>query len=187
MKEIWKDLIGYEGLYTVSSFGRIKTVARYVKTSHRGYDGKRFIKERILKPYLNKFGYLIVALRKDGKYKTVAIHRAVAETFIYNQNNLPCVNHKDENKQNNNVDNLEWCTYNYNDNYGNRNKKISESRKGIKFSEEHIKNLSQAHKDIVTDEFREKMRQVHLGTTLSSEHKKKISEGVRNAWIKRRN
>lgn len=186
MDEIWKDVIGYEGLYRVSSLGSVKSVTRYVKTVHKGYEGSRLIKERVLKPYLGKHGYFILTMRKNGRYKTEEVHRLVALAFIPNPDDLPCVNHKDENKQNNSVDNLEWCTRAYNNNYGNRNKKISQSRKGIKFSEEHIKNLSLAHKEIVTDAFRERMRQVHLGTTLSSEHKKKISESVKKAWSKRR-
>jgi hypothetical protein len=66
-------------------------------------------------------GYLFVGLRKDGKRKFRYIHRLVAETFIPNTNNYPCINHKDENIKNNNVNNLEWCTYKYNSNYGMRN------------------------------------------------------------------
>lgn len=183
MKELWKDVIEYEGLYQVSSFGNVRTIARYVNSSHRGFIGKRFIKQKIMKPY-NYGGYLGVALCKNGRYKQKLLHRLVAEAFIPNPDNLPCVNHKDENRQNNRVKNLEWCTHKYNNNYGNRNDKISNSRKGMKFSDEHKKNLSIAGKKRVNDEFREKMRQVHIGRRLTDEHKKKISEGMKKTKSK---
>ena len=104
MKEIWKDIKDYEGLYMVSNWGRVKSI--------------KFGKERILKPVTNSSGYLSVKLCKDGKVKAFTVHRLVAEAFLPNPDNLPCVNHKDENKQNNNVSNLEWCNCKYNINYG---------------------------------------------------------------------
>ena len=116
VEEIWKDIKGYEGLYQVSNFGKIKSLS---KNNHNyGENGK------ILKGINNK-GYLRVGLSKNGKAKQYPIHRIVAETFIDNVYNLPCVNHIDENKMNNRADNLEWCSVEYNNNYGNRNKKIS--------------------------------------------------------------
>ena len=108
--EIWKDIKGYEGLYQISSHGRVKSLFRYKK---------------ILKPALQTKGYFYVSLCKPNKNFT--IHRLVAEAFIPNPDNLPCVNHKDEDKTNNHVDNLEWCTYEYNLNFGTRNERISES------------------------------------------------------------
>lgn len=76
-------------------------------------------------PSIDKDGYLRYTLKINGKTTTRFAHRLVAEAFISNPNNLPCVNHKDENKKNNNVENLEWCNYNYNDNYGTRNARIA--------------------------------------------------------------
>lgn len=73
---------------------------------------------------LDSSGYPIVKLYRDGNYKTIAVHRLVADTFINNPNNLECINHKDENKQNNSVSNLEWCTKSYNNCYGNKAIKI---------------------------------------------------------------
>lgn len=120
MEEIWKDVKGYEGLYQVSNFGKIKSLS---KNNHNyGENGK------ILKGINNK-GYLRVGLSKNGKAKQYPIHRIVAETFIDNVYNLPCVNHIDENKMNNRADNLEWCSIEYNNNYGNRNEKISISQR----------------------------------------------------------
>ena len=123
MLEIFKDIKGYEGLYQVSNLGNVKSL----NYNHTG-------KERILKPGLVK-EYLKVSLCKNNKIRMFSVHRLVAEIFLPNPDNLPCVNHKDENKQNNCVDNLEWCTYKYNANYGNRNKKISiKKRNNIKES-----------------------------------------------------
>ena len=81
---------------------------------------------------MDKYGYLQVHLSKNGKHYAKSIHRLVAQTFIPNPNNYSQVNHKDEKRDNNNVENLEWCNCKYNNNYGNRNKKISESISGGK-------------------------------------------------------
>ena len=106
--EEWKDIEGYKDKYQVSNTGKIKSL-HYRNTS----------KEKLLKPYTNRKGYLFVSLPR----KTVQVHRLVAEAFIENPKKLPMVNHKDENKQNNSVENLEWCTHKYNNNYGNRTKR----------------------------------------------------------------
>ena len=113
--EIWKDIEGYEGLYQVSNFGRVRSLDRYVEyigtnQTHKKMNMKQFKKGKILVPMLHKNGYLFIALPKKQK----SIHRLVAEAFIPNPNNLPQVNHKDCNKQNNNFKNLEWCNQSYN-------------------------------------------------------------------------
>lgn len=104
MVEIWKDVQGYEGLYQVSSFGRVK---RILKTKPN----------RILTPSCDKDGYKRLSLCKENKARTFSVHRLVAVSFIPNPNNYPVINHKDENKGNNNADNLEWCTVQYNTRY----------------------------------------------------------------------
>lgn len=134
-KQIWKDVKGYEGLYQVSNTGRVRSL-NYMKTS----------KVQVLKPQRQTQGYLFVRLRKEGKIRTIYIHRLVAEAFIPNPNNYPEVNHIDENKQNNIVSNLEWCTREYNQNYGTINKRRSEKHKGKILSEEHKANISKALK-----------------------------------------
>ena len=106
MTEIWKDVVGYEGLYKVSNFGNVLSL---------NYNGTG--KSKLLKQFYH-IGYRRVMLVKNGIKKKLLVHRLVAEAFIPNPNNYPCVNHKDENRGNNHVDNLEWCTYKYNSNYG---------------------------------------------------------------------
>ena len=126
MEEIWKDIEGYEGLYQVSNYGNIKSLSKVVKNAY----GVHRTEDKILKPQTKKDGYLQIQLSKNGKQKHYKVHRLVALTYIANPNNYPCVNHKDENKSNNHVSNLEWCTYEYNTNYGTRNKRASEKLKG---------------------------------------------------------
>lgn len=105
--ETWKWIDGYEGFYKVSDCGSVKNAT-----------GK------ILKLKKEKNGYLRVHLDKKGKREYFNVHRLVAETFLPNPDNLPQVNHKDEAKTNNHLENLEWCTPSYNINYGTRNKKM---------------------------------------------------------------
>lgn len=109
--EIWKPIPGYEGSYEVSNLGRVRSVDRYILTKN----GKVFKKGVIRKPKEDEDGYLRVNLSKNGKKKEMFVHRLVAITFIDNPNNLPVVNHKDGNKKNNTVENLEWCTRSEND------------------------------------------------------------------------
>lgn len=137
MKEIWKDIKGYENIYQVSSLGRVKSLDKQIIRSN-GY--KQTFKSRLLKPALSNNNYLTVALCNNGKQKTHTVHRLVAETFIENKNNYKCINHIDENKQNNRVDNLEWCTYKYNNCYNdkakNTRKRIYQYSKDNKFIKE---------------------------------------------------
>lgn len=111
IEEIWKDINDYEELYQISNLGNIKSLNRVLKDN-------RVWKERIMKPVKDKDGYFCVNLYKNNKTKRFKVHRLVAQAFIPNPDNLPCVNHKDEDKTNNNVENLEWCTHEYNSNYG---------------------------------------------------------------------
>ena len=124
--EEWKQIIGFPS-YLVSNYGRVKSLSRdYKYGSHE---------DIILSP-TNRRGYLGVTLFRDGKRYHKAVHRLVAEAFIPNPNNLPCVNHKDENRTNNSADNLEWCTHEYNSHYGACREKISKgvSRKVAQYA-----------------------------------------------------
>ena len=123
MTEIYKDIKNYEGLYRVSNLGNVMSL-NYNRTG----------KPKLLKPGKDKHGYLFVILYKDGKKKKFFVHRLVAEAFIPNPDNLPCVNHKDENKTNNSVENLEYCTHEYNINYGTRNERAAKANTNGKCS-----------------------------------------------------
>ena len=112
--ETWKAIAGYEGIYEVSDQGRVKSL--------------KHGKEKILKPQKDTGGYLQVYLCKDGQKKTSLVHRLVAESFIQNPNNLETINHKDEDKTNNTVTNLEWMSQKDNLNYGTRNKRACEAK-----------------------------------------------------------
>lgn len=146
----WKVIEGFED-YKVSECGQVFSLKTYT----------------MLKPYEKK-NYLGVYLYKNRKRKFMMIHRLVAMAFIENPNNYPQINHKDENSKNNSVENLEWCYAKYNVNYGNHNKRLSESlRKSMAWK-------GRKH----TQEAKEKMRNAKLGRNLTEEHRKKI--GVSN-------
>ena len=113
MKEVWKDIAGYEGLYQVSNLGKVKSLAR----------------NKQLKFDYHKRGYQIVTLCNNKVRKRLQVHRLVASAFIENPNALPQVNHIDENKRNNNVDNLEWCSNDYNNRYGTRDARMAAKHK----------------------------------------------------------
>lgn len=119
MSEIWNPVKGYEGLYEVSSFGRVRSL---------GNGNSNNSKVRILTPGKNSDGYLCVVLYKNGKPNGYKVHRLVAETFLPNLFKEVEVNHIDEDKTNNNVENLEWCDRKYNNNYGTRICRIREKR-----------------------------------------------------------
>ena len=121
MIEEWRDVVGYEGLYQVSNTGLVKSVTRIIK--HKLL-GKKTVNERILKPFTNELGYSHVRLSRGNTQKHKLIHRLVGESFISNPDNLPCINHKDENPRNNNIENLEWCTVQYNNTYGKHAERI---------------------------------------------------------------
>lgn len=111
---MWRDIENYEGLYQVNELGEVKSLPR-MKQNNLGYQQ---VNERLLAQVPDKDGYLRVCLSKNGQHVPVLVSRLVAGAFIPNPDGLPVVNHKDENKQNNNVDNLEWCTVKYNTCYG---------------------------------------------------------------------
>ena len=127
--EVWKDYKNYEGLYQASNLGRMRSLDRWVSSKN---GSMQFIKGRILKPVTGSNDYLKVNLYKNNKQKTYLVHRIIAEAFIEIPEELKQyigtaylqVNHKDENKQNNNVSNLEWCNSKYNCNFGTRNERV---------------------------------------------------------------
>lgn len=118
MTEIWKDIEGYEGLYAVSNLGRVKSYDKWIeRKSDKGY----LMPGRMMKLIKITNGYITVSVRKNGNVKVLYVHRLVAQAFLDNPNGYGEVNHIDENKENNKVNNLEWCTRKYNCNFGHRN------------------------------------------------------------------
>ena len=122
--EVWKDVVGYEGLYQVSDRGNVFSVERI------GVNGRK-IGGRMLKPSYTRGGYLRLTLYKNGIMKSKYIHRLVLEAFVENPNNLPEVNHLDEVKDNNELSNLEWCDSSYNSNYGTRIERVSKKVRAV--------------------------------------------------------
>lgn len=163
-EEIWKDIIGYEGLYQVSSLGRVRSLDRYVVDS---LENRRFYKGKVLSPVKDTDGYLKVGLSYNGKCKKCLVHRLAAQAFIENFDNLPEVNHKDEDKTNNNVDNLEWCTAKYNSNYGTS----IERRKVKMINNGYFLDLNSDEKKIYKKEYHKKYYQENK--EYISEHKKR--------------
>lgn len=129
MLEIWRDIKGYEGLYQISSLGRVKSLSRCYWHGNRWYNQK----EKILRTNVGTKGYLSVMLY-DAQHnsKRVMVHILVANAFIYNPYNLPQINHIDEDKTNNKAENLEWCTPKYNNNYGTKSVRLSIKMSGRK-------------------------------------------------------
>ena len=131
--EVWKPIAGYEGAYEVSTFGRVRSLDREYYKCYS--DGKMQLTKhhgRILKQCLNDKGYYMVTIVYNHTVKTLLVNRLVAKAFIPNPDNLPEVNHKDENPKNNCVENLEWCTQIYNVRYGTAiERRASYKRKSI--------------------------------------------------------
>ncbi len=125
MTEIWKDIKGFENSYQISNTGKVKSLERKVPSKVK--NTFQTIREKIRKTNTTTAGYEYVVLSKDNTHKTLLIHRLVAEHFLDNPNNLQCVNHKDENKTNNNIENLEWCSYKYNNTYKSINLRKSKN------------------------------------------------------------
>lgn len=119
-QEQWRTIEGYEGLYEVSNMGRVRSLDRIDKLG-------RLKPGRILSPSIDKKGYCKITLFREGVRYYYGVHRLVAQAFLPNPEGLPIINHKDENPSNNRVDNLEWCTYEYNINYGTRNERAAKN------------------------------------------------------------
>lgn len=114
MAEEWRDINGYEGLYQVSNFGRVRSI---LTDSH--------YRSKLLKPTIKRGGYMRLRLYKNKVGTWFYVHRLVADAFVPNINNKPCINHLDENPSNNYANNLEWCTHKENNNYGTHKERVS--------------------------------------------------------------
>ena len=141
-----KPVKGYEGYYEVDQFGRVFSVERVISVDDNGRKYEKTVSGKQMKQCLKNNGYKSVSLTKGGETKSFYVHRLVAEAFIQNPDNLPMVNHKDEDKTNNFVENLEWCTNDYNINYGTARKRQAKKIRGIPHTDEHKKKISESMK-----------------------------------------
>lgn len=145
MIEEWKPVLNYEGYYEVSSLGNIRSVDRIIQGRNQVCTYNIFRKATIMKSQEGPDGYMRIELCKSGTHKTFLVHRLVAQAFILNDLNLPEVNHKDRNKQNNCVDNLEWCSKLDNMRHAMKTGfDPGSSNRGKQFSEEHKAKISKA-------------------------------------------
>lgn len=167
-EEMWKDIPNYEGLYQVSNLGQIRSLDRIVKDTTR--DRFQKIKGKILKYCDNGKGYKLVYLNKNRKRKNYYVHRLVANVFLENPNNLPEINHLDLNKNNNRIDNLEWCT-------GIENKRhyqstdIAKERnkiKGKRITEKNKKRINE-QKDRIIELYNKGLTILQIARTIHTE------------------
>ena len=172
--EEWKNVIGYEGLYEVSNMGNVRNVRR----------------NKLLKLTKTYYGYIQVNLYKNGIRTGLRVHRLVAQAFLPNPDNLPEVNHLDEDKTNNRVDNLEWCDRKYNNNYGDRLKKSINTKikngyvneENVGFSrEEYMKKYYQEHKKELYEKNKERKKE------LRKNNREKYNEWQREYRLKKKN
>lgn len=181
-EEIWKPVVGYEGLYEVSNTGRVRSLDRYVKSKSNSY---RLIKGKVLSGFITRYGYVRCFIRVNGVGRGYFVHRLVAEAFIPNPYNLPQVNHRDENPSNDNVDNLEWCNAKYNMNYGTRQERyrntmlerghwsgLSEEEYMRKYKEENKERMMKYFQDY-REKHKEKIRKYDHQYYQENKEKKK--------------
>lgn len=137
-----KPVPGYEGYYEVDQFGRVYSLERVVSVDDNGRKYRKPISGKLLKQRMHTQGYKAVSLTKAGKTKSVYVHRIVAMAFLPNPNELPFINHIDEDKTNNFVENLEWCTVQYNNTYGGAIERRVAKIRGRTMSDEQKRDIS---------------------------------------------
>lgn len=136
---IWKPVKDFTGIYEVSNHGQVRSLTRVIKN---GLNTTRLIKGQNLKLKIDNNGYPVVSLNKEHKAKTKRVHRLVCEAFLENPSNLSDVNHKDGNKKNNHISNLEWCSRSYNIEHAYRKK----LRTDAKFSPSQVRSIRNSNK-----------------------------------------
>lgn len=171
-REEWRPVVGYEGYYMVSNLGRVRSLTIWTKLVRNGVEYERKRRGRVLKQQNCSNGYKQVHLAKDGLHKIHRVHRIVAEAFVDNPVNLPEVNHKDGDKQNNCASNLEWCTHSYNTHY--RDYRKHGERNGMsKLKANQVKEIKRRR------ESGEKLKTIADDFGISVHHVSNIARGVR--------
>lgn len=140
-----KAVKGYEGYYEVDMYGRVYSLERTITVNDNGRVYEKPVKECELSQSTHSAGYKTVGLTRNGKTENAYVHRLVAEAYIPNPQNLPFINHKDEDKANNFVTNLEWCTVQYNNTYGDKNERQANAIRGRKHTQEHIEKIRRSN------------------------------------------
>lgn len=171
-KEVWKDIQDYEGYYQVSSMGRVRSKDRTI-TCRNG--AIKFVSAKSVSLYEKENGYLVVHLYRDNKGKTKYIHRLVANAFIPNPNNLSTVNHKDGNKHNNTVANLEWASYSDNNQHAYDNGLKHSNRNNPHMSKKVVAYSIDGKKLYSFPSMREAERQLGLANGA-------VSQGIKHGW-----
>lgn len=183
MGEFWKEIKGYEGYYEISNLGEVRSKDRIVKSCH---NSTQKIKGKIIAKCINSSGYEYVRLNKNGKSKMYFVHRLVAIAFIPNPKNLPLVNHKNECKTCNNVENLEWCTNSYNQKYGSTTKrKVEKLGKKVKCIELNItfNGMREAEREMLK-KFKIKVYKAGIAKCCDGiySHHGKTNDGLKLHW-----
>lgn len=157
--EVWEPVVGYEGFYEVSNQGRVRGVEREV---YHGNGTYRRQPSKILRANPEGGGYLQVGLYKDGTMVKRKIHRLVAIAFLDNAQNLPEVNHVDENKRNNTLSNLEWCTRKENENHGTKRARAAASMDYAALAQKLSKRVAQYSTDGTLIKVWDSLKAIHL-------------------------
>lgn len=150
--EVWKDIVGYGGKYQVSNLGNVRSTDRYyIQPNFKSGACEHLYKGKVLKPFYTKWGYKRIGLSKNGKVKYYCIHKLVAEAFLPNPENKRQVNHINGIKDDNRLENLEWCTQRENNIHAYKTG-LNKGTKGISYKNRCLKAIEYIKEHIRIDD-----------------------------------